>query len=931
MSVKPTRIESPPQGSPAAPSLPAGRVPPRLVARERLLARLVEERRRRCLVVTGPAGSGKSTLLAAWRQALVPLGFEVAWVALAPEDNEPAHFFDSLIAALGAVSPELVREAAILEDVGSADPDGMERMAITLVGAIEAHGREVVLVLDDLQHISHPGVLETLQWLLDYAPPRLHIALSSRSAVPLSQERLRAQGQVVALDQRDLRFTLAETEQFLRLHVGELDARTVRLLHELTDGWVAGLQLFAVDWKKKRQGTQPPQADSISRVPLRDARAFTHYFEQEVLARLPAQTLDVLVSLAPCSRVCPSLCAALTGRPDAVGEATLLLARLESDNVFLVPVEGPPPHTWYRLHPLLRETLIDRFEHLGEARRREVHALAFEWFRAHCDLAEAVRHGIQAGQDRQAAELVEQCAEAMFVRSERRDLIALLRMLPPQEVQRSFWLRLWSARAQLYQRELRACEAQLDALEHDLPAGDPRHFQATLLRAAVAVQRDDTEGALKLLPRLLDAPAGIDSLALGGRNNILSWLYMHQGDYERARRVQQDSLPLVVQGAPLLSTPSGLLQGRCLVGLSWAMEGQMTQAERTYRAVVAEAEQCGRACADTYYLATALLADVLYELDDAKQARELLSGKADVLERISIPDAVLRAFRVLAAAQLQAGHRLEAFACLERLEDYAIKHGLDRLLAHSLADQVHLHQLQGEMTAAGEVMTRLDALGAAHAHAQASALADIPELVERAHIRLDLMHGDLDAASQRVSGLIARCEARGHGRTAAQLMMQDAVIEARRGRAETARRRLVDALTRGHRLGLQRSLLDADPAARKLVRELAATEKLDPVLAFYVGRLQATSAAPAGAARASGSAAPPEDFSAREIEVLRLLAQAMSNKKIARALGLSPETVKWYLSRIYGKLRVTGRDEAVARVRDLGWDRAGAAPGELPR
>ncbi|MDM0015273.1 LuxR C-terminal-related transcriptional regulator [Variovorax sp. J22P168] len=931
MSASPNRIESSPQGSPVVPSLPTGRVPPRLVARERLLARLVDERRRRCLVVTGPAGSGKTTLLAAWRQALVPLGFEVAWVALTPEDNEPSRFFESLIAALAAVSPALVSEALILEDAGIVHPDGMERMAITLVGAIESQGREMVLVLDDLQHLKHPAVLETLQWLLDYAPPRLHIALSSRGSIPLSQERLRVQGQVLALDQGDLRFTPAETEQFLKLHVGELDSRTVRLLHELTDGWVAGLQLFAVDWRKRRQGTQAPKAESFTQVPLRDARAFTHYFEQEVLARLPTETLDVLVSLAPCSRVCPSLCAALSGRPETVGEASVLLARLESDNVFLVPVQGPPPHAWYRLHPLLRETLIDRFARWDEGLRRSVHARAFEWFRAHGDLAEAVRHGIEAGQDRQAAELVEQCAEAMFVRSERRDLISLLRMLPTAEVQRSFRLRLWSARAQLYQRELRACDEALDSLEHDLPAGDPRLYQVALLRAAVAVQRDDTEGALKLLPRLLDMPAETDSLTIGGRNNILSWLYMHQGEYEKARRIQQDSPPLLVQGAPLLSTPSGLLQGRCLVGLSWAMEGQMTQAERTYRAVVADAERCGRACADTYYLATALLADVLYELDDTKQARELLSGKADVLERISIPDAVLRAFRVLAAAQLQEGHRMEAFACLERLEDYAIRHGLDRLLAHSLADQIHLHQLQGEMTAAVDVLTRLDALGAAHAHAQASALADIPELVERAHVRLDLMHGDLEGASQRVASLLARCEARGHGRTAAQLMMQDAVIEARRGRPETARRKLVDALGRGHRLGLQRSLLDADPSARRLVRELAATEKLDPVLAFYVGRLQTTSAAPAHAARASGVAMPVEDFSAREIEVLRLLAQAMSNKKIARALGLSPETVKWYLSRIYGKLRVTGRDEAVARVRDLGWDRAGAAPGELPR
>ncbi|MNM98048.1 transcriptional regulator NarL [compost metagenome] len=43
----------------------------------------------------------------------------------------------------------------------------------------------------------------------------------------------------------------------------------------------------------------------------------------------------------------------------------------------------------------------------------------------------------------------------------------------------------------------------------------------------------------------------------------------------------------------------------------------------------------------------------------------------------------------------------------------------------------------------------------------------------------------------------------------------------------------------------------------------------------------------------------------------------LPNKKIARALGISPETVKWYLSQIYGKLGVKSRDEAVALVRDL--------------
>jgi LuxR family maltose regulon positive regulatory protein len=110
-----------------------------------------------------------------------------------------------------------------------------------------------------------------------------------------------------------------------------------------------------------------------------------------------------------------------------------------------------------------------------------------------------------------------------------------------------------------------------------------------------------------------------------------------------------------------------------------------------------------------------------------------------------------------------------------------------------------------------------------------------------------------------------------------------------------------------------------------LISEIASKETLDPVLAFYVERLQAAQVTapavptdkPSPAATGKPLAAGREPLSEREIEVVRLLAQALPNKKIARALGLSPETVKWHLSHIYSKLGVSSRDEAVARVRDL--------------
>ncbi|MDM0021104.1 LuxR C-terminal-related transcriptional regulator [Variovorax saccharolyticus] len=923
---------SPPATPPPAPRSGVG-----IVAREPLLARLVEARRLRCIVVRGPAGAGKSTLLAAWRQAIVPLGFDVAWLTAATGDDHPGRFLAGLLAAIAAVDPALVREvAAPPEDLARDDADAVERVAVMLVRAIAAHPRELVLVLDDLHHLHDATIRDTLQWLLDHAPARLHLALATRGAPWLSLDRLRSDSQILELDRDDLRFTPEEAARLVAAQAVELDARALKRLYALSDGWVTGLRQLATDWKKKQAeaGTRAG-GEAFAGVAPRDVLALTHFFEAEVLARLSPGEIDLLVRASPCTQLSASLCAALLDSPGALASAAALLGRLGAEDLFVWPQEGREPELRHRMHPLLRDTLQLRFEALPAATRQALHARAFGWFRDRGRHADAVRHAVLAGEPGLAAELIAQCAPSLIVRGERRELIALLQRLPPEQVRASPRMRLWLARTQLYLRELEACAGSLDALDRDLPAKDSAgRFEVATLRAALAVQRDDTDAALALLPRLLQPPADADALSVGGRNNILSWLYMHQGAYDRARRVQEEAPPLMIDGAPLVATASGSLHGRCLVGLSHALEGQMTQAERIYRAVAAEAEQIGQAASDTYHLAIALLGDVLYELNDAPQARALLEDKVELLERISIPDALLRVLRLLGSAHWQAGDPHAAFGYLDRLEKHAAAQGLDRLLAHSLADQLHYRLLLGELTAAEALLARLDAIDARHPDAASNALGEISDLAQRSRIRLAQTLGDLDGAASRLERLIAQCEARGRQRAVAQLLVKAAVVDSGLGRQDSARQKLLGALRRGHRLGLMRSLLDADPAARKLIRELAQTQALDPVLAFYVERLQAarTQARAAEADSAGDGAAPAgfEAFSEREVEVLRLLAQAMPNKKIARALGLSPETVKWYLSRIYAKLRVAGRDEAVARVRDLGWDAERPAGGPPP-
>jgi predicted ATPase/DNA-binding CsgD family transcriptional regulator len=68
-----------------------------------------------------------------------------------------------------------------------------------------------------------------------------------------------------------------------------------------------------------------------------------------------------------------------------------------------------------------------------------------------------------------------------------------------------------------------------------------------------------------------------------------------------------------------------------------------------------------------------------------------------------------------------------------------------------------------------------------------------------------------------------------------------------------------------------------------------------------------------------GNAAPPEQLSEREQQILVRLASGLSDQQIADSLFLSLNTVKWYNRQIYSKLGVSSRTQAIASAKRLGW------------
>ncbi|SPA34252.1 LuxR C-terminal-related transcriptional regulator [Cupriavidus taiwanensis] len=906
--------KSPPEpiaGTKLTPPRPARR----LLAREALVHRLLDARHRRCVVVQGPAGCGKTSALVAWRQGLVALGFDVAWFSLEEEDNDPVRFFDCLLASIALVNADIAQKAAGLAgDRG--DFSAAESWVVTLIEAIATQPRDLVLMLDDVHHIEDVRIWQALQWLLDYAPPHLHVVLCSRNRLSLSLARMHAQGLLSVFDFRDLRFNPVESEAYLREQLGVVSPREARQLHELTDGWIAGLQLFALDIKAKHGAGFSPTA-------LRDAGTFAQYFDREVLSQLDADDQKLLTCAAICDRFSAHLCATLVGEPRAVARMMTRLVRLDSSNLFLIQVSDHDQESWYRLHPLLREVLLARVAAMPEERQRALHAAAWRWFEQRDYVEEAVAHAVLAGEAGAAADVILARASELLARDGLGRLTRLLRSLPAGLVESYFVLQTMQAHIDLRSRHLAAAEQAIEQLALKAATlGERERYAVTVLRGGLALMRDDISAATVLLPELERVPPDADDFMLTTRGNVVGWIHMHRGEYERAREVLADSTE---QGGAMVSS----LVGRCFAGLSLSIEGRCLEAEPVFRQVLHEAEQLGGIYVGAAHMAAVLLSETLYELNEIEAVCKLLEKRIERLEAVSVPDAVLRALQMLAQAHRVAGRSLESVAYLDRLEDYAVRHSLDRLLVIALGVRSRWLLLEGELDPAEAAVARAQALagdGTRHA-----ATWSVDFVATLAVSGLCLHRHDYDGALSHLTPLLESGKLASRGRYLAIVLMQCAVAERGRGNARVAYERLREALRYGQRFGLVRSLLDAAPHGARLIQEALQAQVFDPVLAFFARRLLEASerwrarVVPPGAVR---RASPVLTLSEREAEVLKLISQAMSNKMVARTLSVSPETVKWHLKNIFIKLGVTCRDEAVALLRDVEADASMQGAGQ---
>ncbi len=894
-------------------AVPAG--PPRAVTRPRLLQRLARQLPyARLTLVAAPAGYGKTTLLAQWaRQGDTP---PVAWLSLDESDNQIDRFFCYLLASWERAQPGVADSplGLLLSALGPA----REAVLSAFINLAQARDTRTAFVLDDYHLITDPAIHEAMAFLIDHLPSTLTIILTCRGEPPLPLARYRARQQLLELQAADLHFSAAETATFLSESQGlQLPPAAIERLHRQSEGWIAGLQLAALGLRQRPEtapGRQLHEAsgadDGAGDVVLRGSHRFiADYLAQDVLAQQLPNVRDFLLRTAILPRFNAPLCAALLG-DDGPGQrhaAQALLERLVRGNLFVVALDDE--RRWFRYHRLFSEFLQDEAQkHLSPDTLARLHCRAAEWHMDQGLPQEAFDHAITAADLPLVVRIFERYFFDKLHAGEFSLLTRWLDALPASWFQEYPPFLLGRAGVCLFTGAREVAYRCLDAFERQLdpPQSDDERYQlarATAVRCFIACFQNDlsraegyADGALQGLHEN-DVTFRTDTfLALGDA-------YRAHGRWREAERAYREVLKLAA------GSPDDALTVHAYGALAdlELRQGRLHKAAAYWHTALAaldEPHNWGRIPLSVSGWLHVRLAEIRYEWNELTEAQDLLERGLQRAElggdlRAQLAGALLAARLALTRGELDAAQRRleQALPLLEAAPPGEARGRYERLqlelwLAHN--------QLRPALAWADAAAERPDV----EAFRRQLTLA-----------RLQTSVGDSASLQQTSRHLLRLRDAvtvDGRSGLLIETLALHALAQWRLGHLAPALTSLQQALELAATEGYIRLFADLGLPMARLLQEaearLATPELLRPVLAaFDVGVL-------------SGGAALerlPEPLTAREQEVLTLLAAGLTNREIGEQLSISPQTVKKHAGNIYGKLGVGNRTEAVARARSL--------------
>jgi LuxR family maltose regulon positive regulatory protein len=799
------------------------------------------------------------------------------------------------------------------------------------------------LVLDDYHLITAQAVHDALGFLLDHQPHNLHLLIASRADPPLPLARLRARGQLVELRLGDLRFGPDQVAEFFKQVTGlELLAHDVAALTARTEGWIAGLQLAALALQTVSASTQDAGhiTDFIHAFTGSD-RYVLDYLVEEVLERQPPHLQTFLLQTSILDHLTAPLCAAVvTEREDRNREDEIsnlqhlhraadavqvslipntqsILEHLESSNLFIVPLDNE--RRWYRYHRLFADLLRKRLHQVHPDQVSVLHRRASAWYEQNGPVSQAITHALAAKDFERAAHLIEESAEATLMRSEVTTLLRWIEALPDKTVRARPLLCVFHGGVLLLSgRPLNVVEARLQ----DAARGDAEgHFAAEIaaFRASIATFQGDAHRSAELsrwaLERLPEESLFLRSLVADN----LGIAYVLSGDIEAALRIFDEVARLGQKAGNVMTAVGALsnLAGLCL------MQGQLQKSAEIYqRALEWATDEQGRLL-PVAGKALLGLGELSREWNDFETATRYLTQGIELTRQYGEIGTIIGYLSLARIKQAQgdadgAGGVMQEAAQIARQFDAA---EMDDVLVGALQARLWIEQSHDDpsrllaATRWAEERGLFEATDPEKDHTPSSYFG-LHELERVTLTRLHIAQGQFDAALDVLKPLLPAMQKLKQTRRVLEILLLQAIASHAKGDTEDALDALRQALSLAAPQGYVRAFLDEGEPLARLLHEAMSRD----IVPEYVAQLLVAFDAETKERALSSVPRPSslvEPLSKRELQVLQLIAQGLSNREIAERLFISLSTVKGHTNNIYGKLAVNSRTQAVAQARAL--------------
>jgi LuxR family transcriptional regulator, maltose regulon positive regulatory protein len=877
-----------------------------LVSRSNLIARLDEGLTRPLTLISAPAGFGKTTVLSAWT---AQADMHVAWLSLDDADNDLIRFWSYIIAALQRIDETIGVSASTM--LHAPQPVPIENILGNLINDIALDSEPMALILDDFHLIKDEEIYRSLTFFIEHMAPNMHLIVATRADPPLlSLSQLRARSDLVELRVADLRFTVPETTDFLNQTMDlALSEQEIRMLERRTEGWIAGLQLAAISMRTYRDRSAFINAFAGSN------RFILDFLSEQVLQQQSDQVREFLLQTSVLERMNASLCNAVTG----INTSQKILEELEKKNLFVIALDDK--RKWYRYHHLFADVLQHHLRQTQPGHIPNLHHKASVWYESRGFVDEAIKHALSAGEAERAAQLIEGAAHQMLMRGEFLTLQHWVSALPKGLVQSRPGLAIADAWVLLLNHP-EVAEARLQQAERLLSAGEAdmrsRGWWGELaaVRALQATLQGDgpriIEQANLALQNLDEDDLFLRSVVawqLGQGHRFAGQASMAEKAFQEASRVAQ------LAGNPFFAM---LAASHCAD--RQAEQGRLRQAAESHRQLHREGRQTPLPIiveGDSYLH----LGDILREWNDLDSAEGYILHGIELNRQGAVQENVIRGLTFLMRLQYAQGKMESASEVIGDAVRVAQVYQVRQHLAGALAWQAYFWLIQNDLSRAvrwsEERKLNVD-----------DELSYAREDEYAVYARILIAQGQTQKASLLLGRILQNAEEGGrYGRVIECLALQALAFKFSNDTNE-AQERLERALSLAESENYIRAFVDEGKPMQALISDLRLRitkgniHLVHETVLPYIGRLLA----------AFGNQQEPisknqisnlpteilvEPLSDRELEVLKLVAEGLSNREIADKLFIEIGTVKTHINNFYGKLSVHNRTGAVARARNL--------------